>query len=75
MGFDLEQCCPAGYELDGIRTYLSLDEAIIGKDIICTDSIPAKAKEDFEGYQITLSSMQKANAGAMLNPCPYTGSC
>ncbi|MBR1391201.1 MAG: peptide transporter [Lachnospiraceae bacterium] len=70
MGFDLEQCCPAGYELDGIRTYRSLDEAIIEKDIICTDSIPGKAKEDFKGYQITLSSMQKANAGAILNPCP-----
>ncbi|MBQ5852046.1 MAG: peptide transporter, partial [Lachnospiraceae bacterium] len=28
------------------------------------------AKEDFSGYQITLSCMEKANAEAILNPCP-----
>lgn len=70
MEFELEQCCPKGYELEGIRTYRSLEAAMAGKDIICTDSIPEKAKEDFKGYQITLQYMQKANTGAILNPCP-----
>jgi len=70
MGFELEQCCPVGYEIDNIKCYTNIDEAIIGKDIICTDSIPSKAKEDFKEYQITLQHIQKANPGAVLNPCP-----
>lgn len=70
IGFEIEQCCPAGYELEGIRTYRSLKEAVVGKDIICTDSIPQKAKEDFKEFQITLEHMQEANEGAVLNPCP-----
>ena len=47
MGFKLEQCCPVGYEIDNIKCYTNINEAIIEKDIICTDSIPSKAKEDF----------------------------
>ncbi len=70
MGFELEQCCPVGYEIDNIICHTNIDEAVIGKDIICTDSIPSKAKEDFKEYQITLQYMQKANPGAVLNPCP-----
>lgn len=37
MGFELEQCCPAGYELDNIKFYTDVEEEMIGKDIICTD--------------------------------------
>lgn len=70
MGFELEQCCPVGYEIDNINFHTNIDEAVIGKDIICTDSIPNNAKEDFKEYQITLQHMQKANQGAILNPCP-----
>lgn len=70
MGFQLEQCCPAGYELEGIPTHENLEEAVLGKDVICTDSIPDKARADFKKYQITLKHMEKANAGAILNPCP-----
>lgn len=70
MGFELEQCCPVGYELGGIKSYTNIEEAISDKDIICTDSIPDKAREDFKAYQITLQHMKKANWGAILNPCP-----
>jgi ornithine carbamoyltransferase len=70
MEFELEQCCPVGYEIDNINFHTNIDEAVIGKDIICTGSIPNKAKEDFKEYQITLQQMEKANQGAILNPCP-----
>jgi len=70
MGFELEQCYPIGYETDNINFHTNIDEAVIGKDIICTDSIPNNAKEDFKEYQTTLQHMQKANPGAILNPCP-----
>lgn len=70
MGFELEQCCPAGYELDNIKFHTNIEDAISGKDIICTDSIPDKAKEDFKEYQISVQHMEKANQGAILNPCP-----
>lgn len=42
---------------------------LFGKDIICTDSIPNKAKENFKDYQITLQQMEKVHYGAILNPC------
>lgn len=70
IGFELEQCCPKGYELENVKFYTGLEDAVIRKDIICTDSIPDRAKADFEGYQITLHHMKKANKGAVLNPCP-----
>ncbi|MBQ3543613.1 MAG: peptide transporter [Lachnospiraceae bacterium] len=70
MGFELEQCCPAGYEMENVKFYTNIEDAILGKDIICTDSIPDKAKEDFKDYQITLQHMKRANLGAVLNPCP-----
>ncbi|MCM1122605.1 MAG: peptide transporter [Eubacterium sp.] len=70
MGFALEQCCPAGYELENVKVHTNLEEAVLGKDIICTDAIPDRAKTDFKAYQITLQHMKKANAGAILNPCP-----
>lgn len=70
MGFELEQCCPVGYELEGVKSHTNLEDAISGKDIICTDSIPDSAKADFKEYQVTLHHMKMANKGAVLNPCP-----
>lgn len=70
MGFQLEQCCPPGYELENIRCYHNMEDAFEGKDIICTDAVPDHAKEDFRHYQVSLQHMQKANPGAILNPCP-----
>lgn len=31
MGFELEQCCPAGYEIDNINFHTNIDEAVIWK--------------------------------------------
>lgn len=70
MGFDLEQCCGKGYEIEGIITYDNILTAIKGKDIICTDSLPSSIIGDFKNCQVTKSVMDMANAGAILNPCP-----
>ncbi|MBE6765149.1 MAG: peptide transporter [Ruminococcaceae bacterium] len=70
MGFDFSQCCPSGYEMDGVKVYYDIDEAVRGKDIICTDSLPSAILADFENYRITSRVMDKANDGALLNPCP-----
>lgn len=70
MGFELEQCCGKGYEIDGIKSYNNISEAIIGKDIICTDSLPTNVLKDFEDCQVTTEIMDMANDGAVLNPCP-----
>lgn len=70
VGFNFTQCCPRGYEIDGASVCYEIDKAVVGKDIICTDSIPSAAKDDFEGYQITLDRLRCANADACLNPCP-----
>lgn len=70
MGFELEQCCGKGYEIDGIVSHNNIYEAIIGKDIVCTDSLPSSVLDDFKECQITLEVMKMANEGAILNPCP-----
>lgn len=70
LGFELTQCCPAGYEMSGVTVSHSLQEAIKGKDIICTDSVAPQELADFRDYQITSEVMREANPGALLNPCP-----
>ena len=70
LGIDLEQCCAEGYELDGIRAWHDLREAVAGKDIVCTDSLPASALEAFKGLTVTKEIMDRAGTGAVLNPCP-----
>lgn len=70
MGFDLAQCCAKGYEIENVMTYYNIDEAVQGRDIICTDSLSSSVLEDFKCCQITNEVMKKANEGAVLNPCP-----
>lgn len=70
MGFELSQCCGRGYEMDGINIYHNIKDAVKGKDIICTDSLPAEALDDFKDCQVTTEVMKMANTGAVLNPCP-----
>lgn len=59
-----------GYEIEGINTYEDIDEAVVGKDIVCTDSLPSNALAAFNKCQVTKAIMDKANKGALLNPCP-----
>lgn len=70
MGFSLEQCCGSGYEIDGLTTYNNIHDAVIGKDIVCTDSLPACAFEDFKDCHVTTDVMKMANDNVILNPCP-----
>ena len=70
IGFELAQCCPKGYEMEGVQVFRDIKEAVKGKDVICTDSLPANILGDFEHYQITKEIMDMANENAILNPCP-----
>ncbi|MCM1048143.1 MAG: peptide transporter [Clostridiales bacterium] len=70
VGFELEQCCPVGYEIEGLTVYHDIETAIVGKDIVCTDSLPAAVIDDFKRCRVTKEVMEKANKGAILNPCP-----
>ena len=70
MEFNLEQCCGKGYEMENIVSYSNIKEAISGKDIVCTDSLPASILDDFKDCQVTREMMKLANEGAVLNPCP-----
>ena len=70
MGFELSQCCADGYEMEGVPVYHNIEDAIIGKDIVCTDSLPSDVLEKSSGCQVTKAVMEKANKGAVLNPCP-----
>lgn len=70
LGFELSQCCGAGYEMDGVRVYHEIETAVRGKDIICTDSLAADELKDFKNCQVTKRVMDMANENALLNPCP-----
>lgn len=70
MGFELEHCCAKDYEIDGLKTYCNIREAVKGKDIICTDSLPSDIVGDFGNCRVTKEIMDMANKGAVLNPCP-----
>lgn len=70
MGFSITQSCPAKYKMSGVENIDNLADAIVGKDIICTDSIPGEFANDFNSFQITKDIMKMANKGALLNPCP-----
>ena len=70
MGFELQQCCGQGYEMDGLVSYNNIYDAVVGKDIVCTDSLPASALTDFKECQVTTAAMKMANEDAILNPCP-----
>ncbi|HJD36996.1 MAG TPA: peptide transporter [Candidatus Blautia ornithocaccae] len=70
MGFSLEQCCGKGYEIDDLVTYYNIYEAVIGKDIICTEPLSSDILTDFKNCQVTTKVMEKANPSAVLNPCP-----
>lgn len=70
MGFELSQCCAAGYELEDMQIFYNIKDAIVDKDIVCTDSLPADIIHEFKDCQVTKSIMDMANHGAILNPCP-----
>lgn len=70
MKFELSQCCGEGHEIEGLRVYHNIRDAVVEKDIICTDSLPASALKDFKNCQVTKEMMDLANEGAVLNPCP-----
>ena len=70
FGLSLSQSAPLSHQVPGLICNDNLETAIVGKDIICTDSIPQNMLADFKDYQITESLMELANKGAVLNPCP-----
>lgn len=70
LGFELSQCCGAGYEMDDVEVYHEIETAVKGKDIICTDSLAAEEVSDFKHCQVTREVMDMANENAVLNPCP-----
>jgi ornithine carbamoyltransferase len=70
MGFSLTQSSPSEYKIPMVNQVSDLKSAIVGKDIICTDSLGPDLLKDFYEHQVTLEIMEKANENAILNPCP-----
>lgn len=70
MNFSLTQSSPSEYKIPGVNHIIDLKSAIVGKDIICTDSLGADILKDFSEHQVTLEIMDNANENAILNPCP-----
>lgn len=56
--------------MENVDAFNNIYDAVKGKDIICTDSLPKELLPEFSEYQITMDIMALANDGAILNPCP-----
>ena len=70
FGFSLTQCCPDEFQIPETDCIDDLRTAVVGKDIVCTDSFPQEMLNGAKSYQVTKEIMNLANAGAVLNPCP-----
>ncbi|WP_026654235.1 ornithine carbamoyltransferase [Butyrivibrio sp. AE3003] len=70
FGFSLTQSCPDEFRIPETDCIDNLRDAIVGKDIVCTDSFPSEMLNGDNKYQVTKEIMDLANAGAVLNPCP-----
>ncbi len=70
LGFELTQCCPNGFEIEGLEVEYDIEKAVFDKDIILSDSLPKEFLDKFSNYLITTLLMEKANKDAILNPCP-----
>jgi len=70
FGFSLSQSSPAKHQIPGVTYHDNLKDAIVGKDVICTDSTSSDIINDFKDYQISKELMGLASKGAILNPCP-----
>lgn len=70
FGFSLMQSCPDEFRIPETDCIENLRDAIVGKDIVCTDSFPLEMLNGDNKYQVTKEIMDLANAGAVLNPCP-----
>ena len=70
LGLDLVQCCCEACEIDGVPVFYDINEAIVGRDVVCTDTLPAYIVDEFDECRVTKTAMDKANKGAVLNPCP-----
>ncbi len=51
-------------------SYYHIKDAVLGKDIICTDALPESLVEEFKDCRVTMEVMELENEGAVLNPCP-----
>ena len=58
FGIHLNQSSPSRYKIPGVSCNENLKEAIVGKDIICTDSIPSSMIDDFKNHQISKGLMK-----------------
>ncbi len=70
LELDLRQCCPSGYEIQGIPAFYDINEIIKNTDVVLTDPVPNHCLEAFKPYQITESLLKSAGRGIVLNPCP-----
>lgn len=70
FGFSLTQSCPDDFRIPETDCIENLRDAIVGKDIVCTDSFPSEMLNGDNKYQVTKEIMDLANSGAVLNPCP-----
>lgn len=50
MGFSLTQSSPSAYKIPGGNHIIDLKSDIIGKDIICTDSLRSNILKDFSEH-------------------------
>ena len=75
LGLSLTQSCPINYEMNNACIEYDIKKAILGKDVVLTDSLSKEKLQDFKKYQVTTALIASANKDVLFNPCPpfYSG--
>lgn len=70
LGLSLTQSCPINYEMNDVCIEYDIKKAILGKDVVLTDSLSKEKLQDFKEYQVTTELIASANKDVLFNPCP-----
>lgn len=76
LNLKLQHVCTEGNRIcadgDNYRFLTDLDQALMGSDVVLTDSLPREyqTQEYIEKYQINLEKMRRTRQDSLLNPCP-----
>lgn len=65
-----KQCCPQGYEIEGVIVENCLEKAISETDVLITDSLSKDLLKEFKNYKITAELLNKGKKNLLFNPCP-----
>lgn len=70
LGYRFTQVCKKGYEIQGAKINYNLKDALVAADIILTDSLGEKVRDEYRKFIIDDNALKYAPSNVLVNPCP-----